>query len=131
MNEVVLPAPFAGWLDTLDTVTDAVFAERMMGEGVAIDPTEGVLRGPADCVVIAIPASAHAVTMRLDNGVEMLLHIGLDTVALGEGFGAAVAAGQRVRTGDALIRFDLDRVAAGARDLVTPVGANCGAVQAL
>ncbi|WP_420142438.1 phosphoenolpyruvate--protein phosphotransferase [Sphingomonas sp.] len=122
MSEIVLHAPFAGWLAPLDAVPDPVFAERMMGDGVAIDPIEGVLRAPADGQIVSVPASAHAVTMRLDNGVELLIHIGLETVALaGEGFIARVAGGARVRAGDALIDFDLDRVGRGAKDLITPI----------
>lgn len=122
MTAIDLHAPFAGWLSALDDVADPVFAERMMGDGFAIDPLDTVLRAPADAEVVAVPASAHAITLRLDNGAELLLHIGLDTVALaGRGFRALVAVGARVATGDPLIAFDLDIVATAARDLVTPV----------
>ncbi|MEP9359162.1 phosphoenolpyruvate--protein phosphotransferase [Sphingomonas sp. KR3-1] len=121
-DAVTLLAPFAGWLAPLEEVPDAVFAERMMGDGFAIDPTEGVLRAPAAGEVINVPASAHAVTLRLENGAELLLHIGLETVALaGKGFAARVAAGDRVQAGDVLIAFDLDAVATAARALITPV----------
>ncbi|MDT8757403.1 phosphoenolpyruvate--protein phosphotransferase [Sphingomonas psychrotolerans] len=123
MSDVVtLVAPFAGWLAPLEAVPDAVFAERMMGDGFAIDPVEGVLRAPAAGEVLSVPASAHAVTLRLHNGAELLLHIGLETVALGgRGFTAKVAAGQRVSAGDPLIEFDLDAVAEAAKALITPV----------
>lgn len=122
MTEVVLHAPFAGWLQALDEVPDPVFAERMMGDGFAIDPTESVLRAPADAEVVSVPASAHAVTLRLANGADLLCHIGLETVALGgRGFTARVAAGDRVRRGDSLIAFDLDAIARAAKDLVTPL----------
>lgn len=130
MSEVVLHAPFAGWLSTLDEVGDPVFADRMMGEGFAIDPVEGVLRAPADGEVVQVPDSAHAVTLRLENGAELLLHIGLDTVALGgEGFAAKVRPGDRVARGDPLIAFDLAAIAQAARDLVTPVVAPGEGVQ--
>jgi len=122
MSEVVLNAPFAGWLTPLEEVPDPVFAERMMGDGVAIDPVEKVLRAPADAIVISIPGTAHAVTLRLANGAELLIHIGLETVALGgAGFRALTCAGAQVKTGDPLIEIDLDKVAHGARSLVTPV----------
>ena len=122
MNEVVLHAPFAGWLGRLDDVADPVFAGRMMGDGFAIDPTEGVLRAPADAQVVGVPASAHAVTLRLANGAEVLLHIGLETVALGgRGFRALVAAGEQVERGQPLIDFDLAAVAIAAKDLITPM----------
>ena len=118
----MLHAPFAGWLSGLDEVADPVFAGRMMGDGLAIDPTEGVLRAPADGIVVSVPDSAHAVTLRLANGAEVLLHIGLDTVALGgRGFAARVRAGDSVARGDPLIAFDLDAVSRAARDLVTPL----------
>lgn len=121
-DTITLVAPFAGWFAPLETVPDAVFAERMMGDGFAIDPVENVLRAPAAGEVLSVPATAHAVTLRLDNGAELLLHIGLDTVSLGgKGFSAKVAAGQRVAVGDPLIEFDLDAVAEGAKALITPV----------
>ncbi|NYT42395.1 phosphoenolpyruvate--protein phosphotransferase [Sphingomonas sp. R-74633] len=119
---ITLVAPFAGWLAPLEDVPDAVFAERMMGDGFAIDPVEGVLRAPAAGAVINVPESRHAVTLRLDNGAELLLHIGLETVALaGRGFDARVAAGDRVEAGDVLIAFDLDAIATAARALITTV----------
>jgi phosphoenolpyruvate-protein phosphotransferase len=121
-SDVVLRAPFAGWLTPLDEVPDPVFAERMMGDGVAIDPTSSNLCAPANGMVIAIPETAHAVTMRLDNGAEILIHVGLETVALGgAGFRSLSAAGVRVKAGDPLIEVDLDRVARTAKSLITPV----------
>jgi phosphoenolpyruvate-protein phosphotransferase len=121
-GDVVLLAPFGGWLTPLDEVPDPVFAERMMGEGLAIDPTDPILRAPADATVISIPETAHAVTLRLENGAEILIHIGLETVALGgKGFRAVSAAGAAVRAGDPLIEVDLAEVARRARSLVTPI----------
>lgn len=115
-------SPLAGWAGPLEEVDDAVFAARMLGDGLAIDPTEGIVRAPCDGEVTALPESAHAVTLRAPNGAELLLHVGIDTVALkGEGFTAAVSAGARVSAGQPLIRFDLERVARGARSLQTPV----------
>ncbi|HWU94855.1 MAG TPA: PTS glucose transporter subunit IIA, partial [Sphingomonas sp.] len=70
-DAVTLVAPFAGWLAPLEDVPDPVFAERMMGDGFAVDPTEGVLRAPAAGAVINVPESAHAVTLRLENGAEL------------------------------------------------------------
>jgi phosphocarrier protein FPr/phosphocarrier protein len=122
MSEVVIVAPFTGWLTPLEEVPDPVFAERMMGDGVAIDPVEPMLRAPADGTVVAIPETAHAATLRLANGAELLLHIGLETVALGgTGFRAVSSTGAEVKAGDPLIEIDLDKVARGARSLVTPI----------
>jgi len=121
-SDVVIHAPFAGWLTPLDEVPDPVFAERMMGDGIAIDPTSSTLCAPANGTVVAIPETAHAVTMRLDNGAEILIHVGLETVALGgAGFRALSAANASVRTGAPLIEVDLDRVARSAKSLITPV----------
>ncbi|WP_380874367.1 phosphoenolpyruvate--protein phosphotransferase [Sphingomonas sp. DBB INV C78] len=122
MNVVRLTAPFAGWAMPIDEVPDPVFAERMMGDGIAIDPIEGVLRAPADATVIMVAPTRHAVTLKLANGAELLIHIGLETVALaGEGFAALVADGQAVKAGDPLIRFEMDEVAERAKSLVTPI----------
>ncbi len=122
MTDIVLHAPFAGWLTPLEEVPDPVFAERMMGDGVAVDPVEAVLRAPADATVIAIPDTAHAATLRLANGAELLIHIGLETVALGgRGFRALSAAGAEVKAGDPLIEIDLAAVASAATSLLTPI----------
>jgi len=112
----------AGWVAPLDEVPDAVFAERMLGDGLAIDPVEGLLRAPCKAEIISIPASGHAVTLRLANGAELLIHIGLETVGLGgEGFTACVSSGQQVNPGDPLIAFDLDRVGRRAKSLISPI----------
>ncbi|HEX6661552.1 MAG TPA: glucose PTS transporter subunit IIA, partial [Sphingomicrobium sp.] len=122
MNEITLLAPLAGWLTPLQEVPDPVFAERMMGDGVAIDPIEAIIRAPAEATVISIPDTAHAATLRLANGAELLIHVGLETVGLGgKGFRALSSAGARLKAGDPLIEIDLDAVARGARSLVTPI----------
>ncbi len=120
MTEIA--SPFAGWLAALDTVPDPVFAERMLGDGVAIDPTEGVLRAPVAGRITTIHAARHAVTIEAAGGAVLLLHIGLETVALaGAGFTALVAVDATVAKGDPLIAFDLDTVGRGAKSLVTPL----------
>ena len=122
MSDIVLLTPLPGWSMPLEEVDDEVFAGRMLGDGIAVDPTDGTLRAPCDGEVTAVPESAHAVSLRAAGGAELLLHVGIDTVALkGEGFEALVREGQRVSAGDPLLRFDLDRIARGARSLVTPV----------
>ena len=121
-ESLVLLAPFAGWCTSLDDLPDPVFAGRMLGDGVAIDPLEPVLHAPCDGEVIALPASRHAITLRAANGAEVLLHVGIDTVALhGQGFEACVSVGDRVRAGAPLLRFDLDAVAQRAPSLLTPI----------
>jgi multiphosphoryl transfer protein len=115
-------APFDGWCDTLDAVPDPVFAGRMLGDGLAVDPTGGVLLAPCGGEITTLPATAHAVSIRAAEGVDVLVHIGIDTVSLGgRGFEARVRPGTIVRAGDELIRFDLDIVARGAKSLMTPI----------
>ncbi len=122
MSNVRILAPFDGWCDALDTVPDPVFAERMLGDGLAIDPTSGILVAPCAGEVTTLPASAHAISIRAAPGIDVLIHIGIDTVSLGgRGFEACVRPGASVREGDELIRFDLDTVARGAKSLMTPI----------
>lgn len=115
-------SPLAGWLSALDEVPDPVFAQRMLGDGVAIDPTGNCLHAPCDGEVTVLQPSGHAVTIRNAEGAEILMHIGLDTVALkGAGFSPCVEIGDRVAAGDPLIRFDLDAIACAAPSTITPV----------
>ncbi|PZU53251.1 MAG: phosphoenolpyruvate--protein phosphotransferase, partial [Brevundimonas sp.] len=112
----------AGWLAPLGEVPDAAFAEGLVGDGVAIDPTEPVVRAPFDGVVVGLPASRHAVTVRSAEGVEVLIHVGLETVALnGAGFTVHAAEGAKVKAGDPLLTLDLDVIADGAKSLLSPV----------
>jgi glucose-specific phosphotransferase system IIA component len=119
---LTLLAPLKGWVGSLDEVPDAVFAERMLGDGVAIDPIGSTLHAPCDAEVVSVARTRHAITLRAENGAEILIHIGLETVTLGgEGFTAHVEDGQTVRAGDRLISFDLDHLARRAKSLLTPV----------
>jgi phosphotransferase system HPr (HPr) family protein len=122
IRPMILAAPMDGWASALDEVPDPVFSRKVMGDGLAIDPTSGRLCAPCDGEVIALHAAKHAVTLRATNGAEILLHIGCDTVALGgEGFDTHVTQGRSVRAGDPLVSFDLDGVASRVPSLVTPV----------
>ncbi|MEG3164408.1 phosphoenolpyruvate--protein phosphotransferase [Sphingomonas sp. PB2P19] len=118
----MLHAPMAGWAMPLDAVPDPVFADRMMGDGCAIDPLDGVIRAPCDATVIAVAPTRHSVTLRLANAAEVLIHVGLETVALaGAGFTAKVRDGDVVVRGQPLLDVDLDAVARRAKSLVTPI----------
>ena len=106
---VSLVAPLSGRLVKIESVPDPVFAEKMVGDGISIDPVSQSLIAPCEGVVIQIHPSSHAVTLRSPEGVEVLMHIGLDTVTLrGEGFTSHVKVGDRVKVGDPLINFDAD-----------------------
>ena len=119
---LIITSPLRGWATTLDNVPDPVFAQRMMGDGVAIQPLDDTVVAPFDGEVATLHDAGHAVSLRSVEGAELLIHIGLDTVMLkGEGFTPLVAVGDRVTRGDPLIRFDLDAVALAATSLITPV----------
>jgi multiphosphoryl transfer protein len=114
-------APFDGWCAPLEEVPDPVFAGRLLGDGLAIDPTSGIVTAPCDGEIITLPDSGHAVSIR-GLHVDVLIHIGIDTVQLGgRGFDPRVKPGARVKAGDELIRFDLNVVARGAKSLMTPI----------
>ncbi|HEY0683728.1 MAG TPA: phosphoenolpyruvate--protein phosphotransferase [Steroidobacter sp.] len=119
---LTLHSPLRGWCAPLDETPDEVFAQRLLGDGVAIDPTGDTLHAPCDGEIVSVAASKHAVAVRAENGAEILLHVGIDTVVLaGEGFQALVQAGDRVRQGQPLLKFDLDVLARGAKSLITPM----------
>lgn len=119
---LIITSPLRGWATTLDDVPDPVFAQRMMGDGVAIQPLGDTVVAPFDGEVVTLHEAGHAISLRSSEGAEVLIHIGLDTVMLkGEGFTPLVAVGQTVSRGDSLIRFDLDAVAQAATSLITPV----------
>ncbi|MFV0436912.1 MAG: phosphoenolpyruvate--protein phosphotransferase [Desulfopila sp.] len=119
-ERITLLAPISGVLVPLEQVPDPVFAQKMVGEGVSIDPLDNRLVAPCDGEVTLIHPSRHAVTLRHASGLEVLMHIGLDTVSLrGSGFSPRVALGQVVRCGELLIEFDLDLVATTAKSLLT------------
>ena len=122
MTILLLKSPLAGWCMPLTEVPDPVFAERMAGDGVAIDPTANILHAPCDGVIVPMKDAKHALTIRGAGGHEILLHVGIDTVKLGgAGFESLVQAGQHVTTGQPLLRFDLDLIAHRARSTVTPI----------
>jgi multiphosphoryl transfer protein len=122
MSTLQILAPLDGWCSGLDEVPDPVFAGRMLGDGLAIDPTRGTLIAPCAGEIMTLPHTAHAVSIRTPQGIDVLVHIGIDTVHLaGRGFEPRVRQGATVRAGDELIRFDLDVVARGAKSLMTPI----------
>ena len=121
-NELTLGAPLSGPVLTLDSVPDEVFASGAMGDGVAIDPLNDCLHAPCDGVILHVARTGHALTIRAENGAELLMHIGIDTVALnGEGFALRVKQGERVSQGQVLVQFDLDCIARQCKSLVSPI----------
>jgi phosphoenolpyruvate-protein phosphotransferase len=115
-------APVSGIVFSLEQVPDEVFSKKMVGDGVAIDPVEGVLYSPIAGRIEFIHASKHALTVKSSDGLEILMHIGLETVQMkGEGFTLRCKAGDTVSVGQNLIEFDMDLVATKAKSCLTMV----------
>ncbi|WP_250440983.1 phosphoenolpyruvate--protein phosphotransferase [Caballeronia sp. AZ1_KS37] len=120
LARIELMAPLSGVMVQLDTVPDPVFAQKMVGDGVSIDPTSDELLAPLSGTVTQLHRAAHAATITGESGLQVLIHIGLDTVMLrGEGFTPLVKEGDTVTTGQPLIRFDPVVVGARAVSLLT------------
>lgn len=115
-------SPLTGQAKELATATDPVFASGLMGQGVLIEPSEGELTAPIDGVVSVLFPTKHAVGITATNGVEMLIHIGMDTVSLeGKGFEAHIQQGDRIKAGDKLISFDIETIKEAGLVVETPV----------
>lgn len=94
MTTLILKSPLSGWSLSLADVPDPVFAQRMAGDGVAIDPTGNTLHAPCDGEIVPMPGAKHALTVRTSSGHDILLHLGIDTVQLGgKGFDMLVQPG--------------------------------------
>ena len=117
-----LRSPIVGEVVALNEVNDPVFSSGVMGQGIAVKPSKGVVCAPADAeIAIAFP-TGHAYGLKTDNGAEILIHVGIDTVSLnGEGFEAKVSQGDRVRAGDIIGTFDSEVIAANGLDDTTMV----------
>jgi phosphoenolpyruvate-protein phosphotransferase len=122
MNRISIVSPLSGPVWPLERIPDPVFAQKLAGDGLSIDPTDSLLLAACDGEVIALHAAGHALTLRTAGGLEVLMHIGIDTVTLkGEGFRPLVKVGDRVQKGAPLIEFDLDFLATRAKSLLTQV----------
>ncbi|GGO01313.1 PTS system trehalose-specific EIIBC component [Saccharibacillus kuerlensis] len=124
VNVLDVLAPIRGNVVLLDNVPDPAFAEKQMGEGIAIEPSEGKLFAPFDATVAhVIDKSKHAVILEHSmTGVQILVHVGIDTVGLkGEGFKVHVATGDQVKEGQLLLEFDMEKIKAGGYPTISPV----------
>ncbi|ADH98592.1 glucose-specific PTS transporter subunit IIBC [Salisediminibacterium selenitireducens] len=121
-STIDLAMPLEGELIDLANVPDNMFAEKMMGDGFAIEPSDGLVVSPVNGEVVNLFPTMHAIGLLADDGTEVLVHIGVDTVNMkGDGFEAFVSQGDRVAVGDELIRFDLELVKQKAKAATTPV----------
>ena len=118
----VLKAPLEGRIIPIEEVPDPVFADKVVGDGLAIDPTGNVMMAPCDGVIGKIFETNHAFSMETPSGVELFVHFGIDTVELkGEGFTRIASEGQQVRAGDPVIEVNLEQLRASAKSVITPL----------
>lgn len=121
-KEGVIASPLKGEVVELSTIKDETFASGIMGKGVAIIPSEGKLTSPVNGVISAIFPTLHAVGITSEEGVELLIHIGMDTVQLeGKYFKSSVKVGDNVKVGDLLISFDINKIKQAGYEIATPI----------
>ena len=122
IQQEIIASPLIGNIVPLDQVPDQVFASGAMGKGIAIDPTDGVVVAPTKATVNLVFPTGHAIGLTTENGAELLIHIGMDTVSLaGKGFKTYVEAGEVVEAGQKLIEFDLATIREAKLPVITPV----------
>lgn len=122
MTVLHIHAPMDGWVRPLSDVPDKAFSDGLIGQGVAIEPLSGTLLAPCDATVAAVAQTGHAISLRTASGIELLLHIGIDTVLLGgSAFNVIVPMDGNVERGEQLIVFDMDLAAQRAPSLITPI----------
>ncbi|CYV54266.1 PTS transporter subunit EIIC [Streptococcus suis] len=120
--EETLVSPLSGDVVALENVNDPVFSSGAMGKGLAVKPTEGVVYAPADAEVTIAFETGHAYGLKTASGAEILIHIGIDTVSMnGNGFEKLVAAGDKVKAGDAIAKFDAAKIAEAGLDDTTMI----------
>jgi len=121
-NCVIVKAPMSGKVLDLSSVKDEVFASKMVGDGIAMEPSEGSVVAPFDGKVKQLFSTGHAVVLESKEGLAILIHIGIDTVKLkGEGFRVLVAEGQEIMTGEPIVEFDMDFVKNSGYYLQSPI----------
>lgn len=121
VKALTMRSPLVGKIINISDVPDATFAQKILGDGVAVEPTEGILYAPVDGEVAQLFHTNHALGIKAENGSEVLLHVGIDTVKMnGEGFKAYVKVGDSVKAGDKLIEFDLNLIREKAKSDITP-----------
>lgn len=121
-STLTLLSPLTGKVIPLEQVNDETFSQKMLGDGIALLPQEGAVYAPCDAEVATLIDSHHAVGLQCENGAELLIHVGLDTVKLqGEYFYPQVKVGEKVKAGDCLLKFDAEAIRQAGYDLTTPL----------
>ncbi len=122
VKSLVIRSPFDGIAADLSTAPDEGFAGKMMGDGAVVEPVSDMVKAPADCEIGFIFPSKHAIGLKTEDGIDLLIHVGIDTVNLnGEGFEVLVEEGQKVQCGENLMKIDLEFLKKNAPSVVTPV----------
>ena len=122
MAEVYVLAPIDGTVVDLENVPDEVFAQKMVGDGLAIDPSGAVAVAPVAGDLVKLFPGGHAFGIAMSNGVELIVHLGLDTIELkGQGFQNIATEGQAVQAGDPIVRFDRATVERLGKEMISPV----------
>lgn len=121
--DIVLYAPLSGSLVLIEDVPDVIFSEKIVGEGVAIKPTDNKVLAPCEAVVVEVFETNHAIVLKTaQHDLLLFIHVGIDTVDLkGEGFFRRVQAGDAVHKGDVLLEFNLNTLQTKAKSTITPI----------
>ena len=121
-SELELGAPVEGYAVSVKEVSDPTFGEEILGKGIAVRPTGNQIVAPCDATIDLMFDTGHAVSLNADNGAEILIHVGLDTVNLkGKHFTVHAKSGDHVSAGQLLIEFDREAIAAEGYDVITPM----------
>lgn len=121
-KEVKIYAPLSGEIVNIEDVPDVVFSEKIVGDGIAIRPTGDMIVAPVNGTIGKIFETNHAFSIESEDGVELFVHFGIDTVELkGEGFTHLAEENQEVKVGDPIIKFDLELLQSKAKSVLTPV----------
>lgn len=121
-KKVTIKAPISGIVSELSEVPDDVFAQKIVGDGIAINPTDNTLYSPVKGKIVQIFPTLHALGIETEEGLEILIHLGVDTVELkGEGFTSFVEKGQQVDVGDKLIEIDWNSIKHKVPSIMTPI----------
>ena len=122
LKNETLQSPLTGNLVKLADVPDPVFASGAMGQGIAVEPTIGKVIAPADAEVTTLFPTGHAIGLKTSGGAEILIHVGMDTVQMnGDGFKPHVQQGDKVKKGQLLIEFDIEKIKKAGYPIITPV----------
>lgn len=121
-KDIIIYSPVKGEACSLKEVNDQVFSEKILGDGLAIKPLTGRVVAPVDGTIGLLFETKHAISIISEQGAEILIHVGLDTVNLkGEFFKAFISTGDKVKAGDLLLEFDMEQIKAAGYDVITPV----------